>query len=994
MEPNQSRRAASRGGRTYFHPALGAVVLGVALLAVGVALLAPGEVEAPRRPSDVRASVFARGSQLDVVLTAAPGGGSVIAWESTRQEAGTSGVYARAFDAAGRPVSAEVRINQTVGGSQRRPAVAARRAGGAWFVWESADAAGTSVVARRFGAELGASGPELRLSSSPAVEPADPAIAAAGDLALAVWSERAGSRAHGRPARAIRARPLGGPDGAASASVISEPALGSDGVPAIAASGGGRFIAVWARDHGEAERAGIVGRLVDERGRPVGPELALATGRGAIEPAVDAAPDGRFVVAWLEPAAGGWAVAMRRFSPDGRPAGPPAIVARPQEGWLSGAAVAAAPDGGFAVAWNRDRHEAGEDVEMLAFDAAGRPRGSVLAATSAQAGPQRLAAARGARRLAWTADGDLALAWSGDGGDGDDSAAHLTLHRGAGREPVAPSIAAAARTGTGTAAAQIGSAAFAVPIFDPNARRASRRPAAVSAGGDFGFEAIPFSGWTPPDPESAVGPDRVMVIGNGAIAAFDRLGNLQWEDEIENTFGFWGELGADNFVFDPEIAWDPHAGRFWAMACERSDNSRSFFLLAVSRDASPGDRTDWHKWRIDVTALADNDIDSPNLALSSDFVLLSADFFGPDKYLLYILQKAPLLSGGAPIATSELITGAQQQSMGIPVVTSDEATLYILQSTENPTNDTVIIHAITDPFTDYQRQTFTLEVPPYTFPTPPPQKGTSVRPTLFEPRFWSVAEANGSLWAVHHVNSTRTRVRWYEIDLSGWPDAGAPQLAQDGELDLGDGIFTYFPSIDVDQLGNAAITFARSAANEYISMGRALRSASDPPGTFRPVQVAQASTNPYTTNRWGDYSGTQADPLEADTFWGHHEFSDTGGGTWTTWAARYELRPAPLVLTIEPFVAGESTTLSVSGATPGESVAFIRSVTGTGITEVAAIDAIISLEQPRLLGRVEADGAGEATLTIQVPPGAAGKTVWLQAAERGYTSNWIEELVE
>ena len=169
-------------------------------------------------------------------------------------------------------------------------------------------------------------------------------------------------------------------------------------------------------------------------------------------------------------------------------------------------------------------------------------------------------------------------------------------------------------------------------------------------------------------------------------------------------------------------------------------------------------------------------------------------------------------------------------------------------------------------------------------------------------------------------------------------------------------------------------------------MGRALRSATDPPGTFRPVQVVQTSANPYTINRWGDYSGTQADPLEADTFWGHHEFSDTGGGTWTTWAARYTLRPAPLLLTVEPLVAGESATLSVSGATPGKHVAFIGSVAGTGITEVAAIHAIVSLEEPRLLGRVVADGAGRGTLTIQVPPEAEGSGLPRLAMEIATTS--------
>jgi hypothetical protein len=178
---------------------------------------------------------------------------------------------------------------------------------------------------------------------------------------------------------------------------------------------------------------------------------------------------------------------------------------------------------------------------------------------------------------------------------------------------------------------------------------------------------------------------------NGEIGTFTKSGLNRWRDEIENSFGFWGELGTDNFVFDPEVKWDPHSRRFFAMACERSDNWRSNFLLAVSKDESPDDRDDWYKYRLDVTSLAGNDIDSPNLSMSTDYVLLTADFFGPDKYLVYILYKETLLNGGNPVEASELISGSGQQSMGIPVVYDNDDKLYILQSTEY-SNNTEVIH--------------------------------------------------------------------------------------------------------------------------------------------------------------------------------------------------------------------------------------------------------------------------------------------------------------
>ena len=107
-----------------------------------------------------------------------------------------------------------------------------------------------------------------------------------------------------------------------------------------------------------------------------------------------------------------------------------------------------------------------------------------------------------------------------------------------------------------------------------------------------------------------------------------------------------------------------------------------------------------------------------------------------DKYLLHIIDKSSIYSGGSPVFTEELITGTSQQSMGIPVVYDDTDTLYIVQSTEFSNNDEIILHAVQDPFTSYSRTTHTLNVNNYTYPNQPPQKGSSSRPFLFEPRFW------------------------------------------------------------------------------------------------------------------------------------------------------------------------------------------------------------------------------------------------------------------
>ena len=77
-----------------------------------------------------------------------------------------------------------------------------------------------------------------------------------------------------------------------------------------------------------------------------------------------------------------------------------------------------------------------------------------------------------------------------------------------------------------------------------------------------------------------------MEVTNGAIAFFSHTGTLLYQVTIAGSSGFWGAQGATGFVFDPEVTWDPHSGRFVAMACERGNGDSSYFLLAVSDDSN------------------------------------------------------------------------------------------------------------------------------------------------------------------------------------------------------------------------------------------------------------------------------------------------------------------------------------------------------------------------------------------------------------------------
>jgi hypothetical protein len=660
-------------------------------------------------------------------------------------------------------------------------------------------------------------------------------------------------------------------------------------IPSLATDSASRVVIVWAAADVSGVPRGIRARLFDSKGNPRGKAFPVDAEDGAlsIEPAVAMGEDGRFSVAWLAASGEDYVVMARHFDESGHAEGSTGRVSEPTDRAVSGAAIARR-NGRILAAWNASGDGGACDVRARFLGDGKAAPSEPFGLTRQREGSQRLDAASGQPRLVLGADGRVAAAWSGETGNGDDAGVALTLLVPEGSTVALRSPDAGAAPARNAAAETLVAKPHEPPVYDPST--ASDDPLGGDtlgpALGPDGFIGIVNSGWTPPDPHMSVGPSHIVLITNGAIAFFTKAGTKTFEDEIEDVFGFWGGVGATGFVFDPETIYDPHSGRHMAMACERSSTGRSLFLLAVSDDSDPNGT--WHKYRFDVTALSDASIDSPNLAADATAVYLASDHFSAVNYLVFIVEKAPLLSGGTPLTRSLTVAGAQ--SFGVPVTYDAGAPAqYMIEAFETATATSVRLHAIRNPLGSPTRVTTTVTVPLYGTPEDPPQMGTSVRPELFEARFWSCVYRNGSLWAVHHQNSSRVRVRWYEFAMNGWPESpNSPTLAQSGEIDPGSPVRTFFPSIWVDAFGNAVITCARSSAGEFISMARAVRYAADPPGTFRPIEEVRASAAAYGTNRWGDYSATSDDPAEPGRFWSHHEYTP-GGNSWNTFVASVRL---------------------------------------------------------------------------------------------------------
>ena len=125
-------------------------------------------------------------------------------------------------------------------------------------------------------------------------------------------------------------------------------------------------------------------------------------------------------------------------------------------------------------------------------------------------------------------------------------------------------------------------------------------------------------------------------------------------------------------------------------------------------------------------------------------------------------------------------------------------------------------------------------------------------------------------------------MKWYEFKPGQWPLTGNVSLIQEGRIDLGPGVFSFFPALARNANGDVAVVMARSSASEFPSVWYARRQPGDAPGTMQPALQLSAGESGYNNYRWGDYFDIAVDPTDDVSFWGVGQFARSGN-TWITY---------------------------------------------------------------------------------------------------------------
>ena len=210
------------------------------------------------------------------------------------------------------------------------------------------------------------------------------------------------------------------------------------------------------------------------------------------------------------------------------------------------------------------------------------------------------------------------------------------------------------------------------------------------------FPAIQQGPWNPPDPSLAVGPDHVVVTVNMAVAFLDKEGNQQFFANLDETGnpGFFEDVGAGGFTFDPKCFYDPSIERFIILALEvYNDPDEGWMTIAISDDSDPNGT--WYKYRTWAVVTNNNDEywpDYPGLGFDDQAFYVSSNLFGFDGGFLgaiyRIFPKKDMLEG-LPLTVADV--PGQQQCFGtgrtMPRLPGQQPVRLTRQQHEHATSD-------------------------------------------------------------------------------------------------------------------------------------------------------------------------------------------------------------------------------------------------------------------------------------------------------------------
>jgi hypothetical protein len=373
------------------------------------------------------------------------------------------------------------------------------------------------------------------------------------------------------------------------------------------------------------------------------------------------------------------------------------------------------------------------------------------------------------------------------------------------------------------------------------------------------FDGAGATGWAPPDPNSAVGPNYIVQAVNNNILIFNKSGTFISQQPL-NTFFGTATAG------DPHVVYDEISKQFlFEVIGALNPNGTGTALFAASDTSDP--TGNWHKMTINVSGFWDG-YGGNGIGYNADAYVVHVNGFN-NQFAVIPIRNNPGFTYNMWVAPSGFRIGRPVPMAG----SSPGGPFYFVEGNGDGVNNTggtagnlevVQVNNISGSPTivDYQVHVNNTE--------------TSVVNTSWR---------NNQLAAIGTVGGS-TSVQWYLLSTNG-----APSLQQTGSFGSPDGGQVFDSSIAVAPAGDLGVNYV-SVTGSGMTMYVAGRGALDSAGTMRASVAAAAAAK--SNGRMGDYSSCVVDVdssgVPQNTFWACGEYmNSTSEFDWKTRLTKFNM---------------------------------------------------------------------------------------------------------